>query len=617
MSRDRDALVAALVPLRARLGGAEAEPAGVDPRSALALTAAVFGLDAFERDVLTLAAGCELDASFAAAVAEAQGDPARRSPSVGLALARLEGAAFEAFAPDRPLRRFQLIELTPAGAFTASPYRLAERVLHALLGVDTIDETLRALAAPLAADEPLSPTHARLAAALESAFAPDAPPCPLLMLTGEDTGAKRSIAARLARGAGLRALAVDAAHIPEPPAERDALARLWEREYALGGALLTLICDDDLDPARRRAALAWAERLQAPVVVCLRERAFVAARPVRAATVDRPPRDEQRGLWRAALGTRAAAYGDEVERIVNQFSLDAAAISRVAATAEDGAIWDEVRRETQPALDELAQRLPGRADWGDLVLPAAQLATLREIAAQVRRRATVYETWGFGRAARGLGVSVLFSGPSGAGKTLAAEVLGRELQLDVYRVDLAQVVSKYIGETEKNLRRVFDAADAGSAVLLFDEADALFGKRTEVHDSHDRYANIEVSYLLQRMESYRGLAILTTNFKGAIDAAFLRRLRFVVPFPFPDAADRAKIWRAAFPPQTPREGLDYARLAQLNIPGGSIAGIALNASFMAAEHERPVGMAHVLSAARSEYSKLERSLTEAEIAGWR
>jgi SpoVK/Ycf46/Vps4 family AAA+-type ATPase len=199
---------------------------------------------------------------------------------------------------------------------------------------------------------------------------------------------------------------------------------------------------------------------------------------------------------------------------------------------------------------------------------------------------------------------------------MAAEVLARELRLDLYRIDLSAVVSKYIGETEKNLRRVFDAAEAGGAILLFDEADALFGKRSEVKDSHDRYANIEVSYLLGRMEAYRGLAILTTNLKDALDAAFLRRIRFIVQFPFPGPAEREAIWRGIYPAATPTEGLDAARLAQLNVAGGDIRNIALKAAFLAADAGQPVRMAHLLRAARHEYDKLERPLTGAEIRGW-
>jgi SpoVK/Ycf46/Vps4 family AAA+-type ATPase len=250
-------------------------------------------------------------------------------------------------------------------------------------------------------------------------------------------------------------------------------------------------------------------------------------------------------------------------------------------------------------------------------LPEPQRQILREIAAQVRQRARVYEIWGFAaKGTRGLGVSALFAGASGTGKTMAGEVLADELRLDLYRIDLSQVVSKYIGETEKNLKRVFDAAEEGGVILLFDEADALFGKRSEVKDSHDRYANIEVSYLLQRMESYRGLAILTTNMKNALDTAFMRRIRFVVQFPFPDAEQRAEMWRRIFPPDAPTEGLDVSKLARLNVAGGNIRNIALNAAFLAADAGEPVRMMHLLRAARGECAKLEKPLIEAEIGGW-
>jgi SpoVK/Ycf46/Vps4 family AAA+-type ATPase len=196
---------------------------------------------------------------------------------------------------------------------------------------------------------------------------------------------------------------------------------------------------------------------------------------------------------------------------------------------------------------------------------------------------------------------------------MASEVLANELQLDLYRIDLSQVVNKYIGETEKNLKRIFDAAEDGGSILLFDEADALFGRRSEVKDSHDRYGNIEVSYLLQRMESYRGLAILTTNMKSALDTAFLRRLRFVVQFPFPDTLQRMEIWKRVFPEKTPTLGLEMEKLARLNVAGGNIKNIAMNASFIAAHDAQPVQMSHISRAVRGEYSKLGKMLSGSEI----
>ena len=276
-------------------------------------------------------------------------------------------------------------------------------------------------------------------------------------------------------------------------------------------------------------------------------------------------------------------------------------------------LWAACLAGTRPRLDLLAQRLEPKATWDDIVLPVETGNLLRQIAAQVGQRSRVYDEWGFRhRMNRGLGISALFAGASGTGKTMAAEVIANDLRLNLYRIDLSAVVSKYIGETEKNLRRLFDAAEDGGAILFFDEADALFGKRSEVKDSHDRYANIEINYLLQRMEAYRGLAILATNMRGALDHAFLRRLRFIVNFPFPGPREREVIWHRVFPPETPREGLDYGRLARLNLAGGSIHNIALNAAFLAAQAGTPVTMGLILEAARAEFRKLQRPINEAE-----
>jgi SpoVK/Ycf46/Vps4 family AAA+-type ATPase len=275
------------------------------------------------------------------------------------------------------------------------------------------------------------------------------------------------------------------------------------------------------------------------------------------------------------------------------------------------------RVSARGGLDDLGQRLGSAATFDDLVVPDDQRDLLADIVGHVRHRSLVYDRWGMsGPTGTGLGISALFAGPSGTGKTLAATVLANALALDLYRIDLSQTVSKYIGETEKNLRRIFEAAAGSGAVLLFDEADALFGKRSEVRDSHDRYANVEISYLLQAMEAYRGLAVLTTNLRSALDPAFVRRLRFVVTFPFPGPAERARIWARAFPASTPTKDLDLARLGQLTVAGGNIRNIALHAAFAAAAAGVPVGMGEVLRAAAVEYAKLERPLSDAEIGGW-
>jgi SpoVK/Ycf46/Vps4 family AAA+-type ATPase len=261
----------------------------------------------------------------------------------------------------------------------------------------------------------------------------------------------------------------------------------------------------------------------------------------------------------------------------------------------------------------MARRIVPSYGWDDIVVTDDVRTQLRELTAQVRQRSRVYETWGFGaQLGRGRGITALFAGPTGTGKTMAAEIIAADLELDLYRIDLAGVVSKYIGETEKNLRRVFDAAERSGAILFFDEADALFGTRTEVRDSHDRYANLEINYLLQRMEDYSGLAILATNRRSALDAAFLRRLRFVIDFPFPAADDRRRIWGRVFPVQADIDALELAFLSNLDLSGGNIRSIAVNAAFLAAADGTPICMTHLVRSAAREYVKLSKPIGVAE-----
>jgi hypothetical protein len=411
--------------------------------------------------------------------------------------------------------------------------------------------------------------------------------------------------------------------------ERFALARLVAREALLSGAVVVVDASPDADASR---VAHFVESMRAaPVVVS-------AAEPIPSLTgmpvafeIPATTRSERLAQWEEALGPSAASLNGALSRVNAHFDLKRSAIRAIATTlrarerasAADAApnlgdaLWDNCRATRRPQMDGLAQRIEAIASWNDLILPDQQLRVLRSVASQVRQRHRVYEEWGFAeKSARGLGMTALFAGASGTGKTMAAEVLARELRLDLYRIDLARVVSKYIGETEKNLSQLFDAAEGSAAILLFDEADALFGKRSDVKDSHDRYANIEVSYLLQRMESYRGLAILTTNMRSAIDAAFVRRIRFIVQFPFPDAQQRAAIWRAAFPARVRTSSLDWDRLAQLNVAGGQIRNIALTAAFVAADRDEDISMRHLAEAAHAEYAKVERSPSDAELRGW-
>jgi hypothetical protein len=609
-----------------------------DAGSALESVVAGFGLSDFERDILLMCAGIELDARFPALCAAAQGDLTRPYPTFGLALAAFGNAHWSAVSPSGPLRRWRLVEVNAASgtAVTQAPLRIDERVLHHLTGVSHVDERVSVLLEPLVpVDEPAASQRnmvSRIAAAWSAVPGSEAP---VIQIWGGSVGDQRSLAAAACAAVGLSLRVLPADALPTDARELAAFNELWFREAVLAPLCLLVDCND-LDAADRSREAAVARLLDAggfPVIVTDHEPRAGRRRTTVSFEVRPPGPQEQRELWRRELGEAALGLNGQLNQLVSQFNLTPskikAACSDVAGLLEgkgrahsealSAALWNACRVQARLPLDGLAQRVHTEAAWEDLVLPAAQSEILREIAIQVRHRFTVYEEWGFGsRTGRGLGITALFSGPSGTGKTLAAEVLANRLHLDLYRIDLSQVVNKYIGETEKNLRRVFDAAQQAGACLLFDEADALFGRRSEVKDSHDRYANIEVGYLLQRMEAYRGLAILTTNAKESLDTAFHRRLRFVVDFPFPDASLRAEIWRRIFPRRTPTEGLDVLKLARLDIAGGSIRNIALQAAFFAADDGdgASVEMRHLLRAAGSECAKIGTPLTPAEVGGW-
>jgi AAA+ superfamily predicted ATPase len=589
----------------------------------------MFLLSRFEQDLLLLCAGLEFDSRFSSLCASAQGDARLPYATLSLALAALPDAHWNALTPNAPLRRWRLIEITHAGeSLLRSQLRIDERVLHYLAGISYIDQRLEGLVKPFTLRRDLPLSQQQIADHIAHCWTnrEGSTEWRIVLLCGHDQISKWNVAAHACAMLGLRLCIMRATEVPQAVAEREAFARLWEREaLLLGGALLLEQGKQEMPPA----ALSLIDSLHGVLFGSVPESLELLDRPVLRLEVRKPGAAEQRSLWTEVLGPAASRMNGELDRIVSQFSMGTDAIHTAGDQVreglaqagedapDDGLLWDACRLLARTRLDDLAQRLEPAATWEDIVLPETQLRALREIAAHVRQRAKVYGTWGFAsKGERGLGISALFAGASGTGKTMAAEVLANDLRLDLYKIDLSQVVSKYIGETEKNLHRVFDAAEEGGAILLFDEADALFGKRSEVKDSHDRYANIEVSYLLQRMEAYRGLAILTTNLKNAVDPAFLRRLRFVVQFPFPDATQRTQIWRHIFPSDTPLLNADFGKLARLSIPGGNIRNVALHAAFLAAEANESVTMTHLLHAARSEYTKLDKPLTEAEIGGW-
>lgn len=624
-------LVAEFVRLSALLGSGALDSAetkvaalhaALPAPSALDTLAALFQLSDFERDLLLLLAGVEMDARIASLCAQGSGQPQRPWATFGLALAVLPQPHWSAIAPHGPLRRWRLLEIDEsAGAGTTSArLQLDERVLHFIAGLNALDQRLQPLLqAQLPAGAMGRAQRAAVAQLLRQLRA-TAGRLPAIVLDGDDSAGQHDVAAAVAAGLGAGLYRLRASDIPTTATEQAALAALWSREAALLGCGLLIDCDEREAQGPLARLL---ERLDGLVFVSGQDLALGNAPQLRQ-TLARPEAPERLQLWQSALAGKAAALGPVVETLANQYRLGARRIAQIATlargddAAQNAAALHLASRGNAHAMPGLAQRIDTRAQWSDLVLPPAQQAVLHQIAAHTRHRLTVHHRWGFaGQSARGLGIATLFWGDSGTGKTLGAEVIANELGLALYRIDLSAVVNKYIGETEKNLRKLFDAAEEAGAILLFDEADALFGKRSEVKDSHDRYANIEVSYLLQRMESYSGLAILTTNHKAALDSAFQRRLRFVVHFPFPDQAQREGIWRAVFPANAPlANSIDFAKLARLSVPGGTIRNIALAAAFLAAEAGTPIGMAQLLQAAQLDAAKRDKPYSDAETRGW-
>ncbi|ABF39864.1 AAA ATPase [Candidatus Koribacter versatilis Ellin345] len=617
-------LVAEFARLKERLGMTAMLASGIpepqDSPFAIDRLTAMFGLTDFERDLLLLCAGVEMDSELAARCAEMHQLSQRPYVTFGLAMSLLENPHWSAFTPVRPLRRFHLVELSNSGGFATAPVRIDERVLHYLAGMHVPDPSLNSLITPIAGAPLVAEEHRNTATSIARILREASQVAPVLHLCGDDAFGQEDVAALVTQALGLELFSIRLEDLPGSTQDLERLVWLLEREALLLPATFLLQCGNSSMTA---AANYLADKLPFSFFLATQEPVRLHRAYARF-DVNKPAAREQHDLWVRALNGAASNMNGGLARISQQFRLSARMIyhtgmlaSTNSAELNPDTLWKACRSLARPKLEDLAQRISPAATWGDIVLPELQMRMLRHMSTQAWHRMRVHEHWGFaGKGKRGLGVSALFCGESGTGKTLAAEVLASELGLDLYRIDLASVVSKYIGETEKNLKIIFDAAEEGGVLLLFDEADALFGKRGEVKDSHDRYANIEVGYLLQRMESYAGLAVLTTNLKASLDRAFQRRLRFTITFPFPDAAQREAIWAKVFPSSTPTRGLDMKKLSQLNVAGGNIRNIALNAAFLAADCDGPVGMEHLLEAAKLEAHKIERPLAGAELRGW-
>jgi ATPase family associated with various cellular activities (AAA) len=579
--------------------------------------AAALGLGPLDTAVLAACAAPELSPRYGRLYAYLHDDVTRKlaSPRLVARLLAEDGATPTAvlacLANDGPLRRTGAVRLLDVGGaipLAERQVKVAERLAAYLLDIrlHERDERLRRVPVP-AEDVGREATVAELRGLLggDSRLP--------LVVAGPDGG--QLLAAALRRPLVLVSLT---------DIEDDNLVSEAKLAAALEGAVVCFDGLEQLEPGSRGRVDRVLAALDGQALFCAGKRNAVAALGDRTALVVEatlPALAERRAVW------SALAASAPVDDVAGKFRLsigqirEASEVARLAASARGAPLPEPAdldlgaRQASSSRIGELATRLEPSFGWDDLVLPERQREVLGSISSYLRHRDLVLSEWGYDRAvARDQGMKVLFAGESGTGKTMAGQVLGRDLGLDLFRIDLATVVSKYIGETEKNLDRIFDAAEGSNAILFFDEADALFGKRSEVRDSHDRYANLEVSYLLQKMESYAGAVILATNFRQNLDEAFLRRLDFLIDFPFPETEDRERIWRLLLPDAAPvADDVDVPFLAtQFKLSGGSIRNVSLAAAFLAAEDGSAIEMRHLIRAVALEYGKLGRLTLESD-----
>ena len=614
-----------------------------------------FGLERRHVDALLIAVAPEIDRRYERIYAYLQDDVTRTCPTVDLilqVLCRSEEDRLNArrlFSQRSPLRRNRLLWL-PEEDGVALPSRVVtvdERIVDFLLGSDDVADDLAdsaAISTPerritaLAVDEELRERLEKLSRTNRAAQGSD----PLMAyFHGPYGSGKEAAAEALCAGDGIQLLTADAGAL----AGTDGLEslELLVREARLQGAALHVTNVDSFSSgaeAERGGGENEADEL-API---LRElngfdgRVFLTGVEPPAprlqlrvenyefATVHfpTPPYVRRKELWEDVDSLPESVDAADLAakfRLTGGQIVDAVSTARNLADGRDltaEALYRGCRAQSRETLDSLARKVEPSYTWEDIVLPPDKRDHLREVAAHIKHQGTVYSDWGFDdKFSLGNGINVLFTGPSGTGKTMAAEIIAGDAGLELYKIDLASVVSKYIGETEKNLGRIFDEAEDSDAILFFDEADALFGKRSEVRDSHDRYANVEVNYLLQRVEEHDGTVLLTTNFDGNIDDAFLRRIHLRVDFPPPGRELREEIWRTVFPDGTPVGGLDVDFLSTFEITGGNIKNIALTAAFLAADEGGTVEMEHVVRAARREFQKTGRLIDPEEFGEYR
>lgn len=613
----------------------------------------VFELDEVTRGAIMCCAAAELDGQISRLFAYLQNDATKRRPTFAVLAWLLSPdtadpvSIRQLFGPASALHVHGLLEW-PAGAdgpFSMAEAKLASGLIDFLIGSDHLPpllaEAARIIPArPVVDDLAYYTQHKRCVEQLQQLRRAEGR-LSLSYIGGPRGAGDQLIAESLAKALAKGLLLVQAAKLPMSAGRIEEYGLMLGRESRLRDCIILLQDVDDVlrDADRETARASPMEGLLRGLAGCdviasgtMPTAEFRQRMRTRPCGVDLtfPTLTERTEIWQRCLKPGAAArLAPEIRLLASKFHFTPGQIARAVALAEMTAPRDaegepivdgpdlhaRCRDEAESGLHQFCQKISARYGWDDIVLPADALLQLQEICRWVKHRGQVYDGWGFGaKFAYGKGLAILFSGASGTGKTMSAEIIARDLQLDLFRVDLSRIVSKYIGETERNLSRIFSQTASGNCVLFFDEADALFGKRTEVKDAHDRYANIEVNYLLAEMDRYEGIIIIATNMKGNLDQAFIRRFSHVIEYPLPDERLREMIWRKSFPNQAPLGGdVDFGFLAEkFGIPGGSIRNIALSSAFLALAEGREITMEHVIRATKREYQKIGRICSKSD-----
>jgi AAA+ superfamily predicted ATPase len=624
-----------------------------------------YDLSAFDLDLILIALAPELDLKYERLYAYLQDDITRKRPTVDLALnllcASLEDKLERRnhFASDTPLMQQKILHLIPDPNHTEPPLlshylKLDDQIVRFLLSNEGLDSRLASfcrILKPQVLFETL-PLCDEIKKALPGTVnqAREEHRALGLYFQGPEGAGKRKAAQAIASRIGAPLLIANVLRSMESKSDFDYMLRLLFRQAWFLDAIVFLDGADLLfsdDGVSQYNGLLDVLSKDKGITILAGTKPWVPSghAPSGVITVhfDMPDFDQRKKYWQARLKKEGIRLnGNKLELLAGRFSLRPGQIADAAMTARNIACWRASKESAvnsqalingQPSIDDLfiAARLQTGYDlstmarkiepsyiWDDIVLPEDTITQLHEICQWVTHRYRVLGEWGFDKKlSMGKGVNALFAGPSGTGKTMAADIIANELKLDLYKIDLAGVVSKYIGETEKNLGRIFQAAENANVILFFDEADALFGKRSEVRDSHDRYANIETNYLLQKMEEYEGIAILASNLRQNLDESFMRRMAFTVHFPFPDDASRQRIWAGIWPCEIPlADDMDFGLLARrFKLSGGNVKNIALAAAYLAADDGGTVNKSHLLQATRREYQKMGKNLTGTELYG--